>query len=438
MPTRVRPRFGAAVWALLVVALVLRLAFVVATPDYRLTGDARDYDRHASSIAAGHGYSKTLAYGRPTAFRPPGFPYVLAAVYRVAGVQDAPAQRRIDVARVAQALVGTIVVALIGLLAAQLWGRRIGLIALALAAIYLPLILVGGSVISEPLFDVFLLGALIAAVQHRRSAARYRFVVLTGALAGLAILTRANAIALLAPLAVAAWDGRPRWAWRSLGPPAVLVVVAALVVAPWTVRNAVVLHAFVPVSTQLGSALAGTYNDEARTDRRDPGSWRSVKHVAAYRSLWARVRQTPEPELERKLRTQALRYAADHPLYVAEVGWWSMRRTLDLAGLHRSRHTAASIGIEPGWATAGVVCFWVFGALALAGCATRRARRTPAFVWAVPVLMLLSVVFLVVETPRYRTPIDPFVILLAALALVAAAARARRPQAPPTRCSIGR
>jgi hypothetical protein len=33
--------------------------------------------------------------------------------------------------------------------------------------------------------------------------------------------------------------------------------------------------------------------------------------------------------------------------------------------------------------------------------------------------MYLSVVFLVVETPRYRSPIDPFVILLAALALTA-------------------
>jgi 4-amino-4-deoxy-L-arabinose transferase-like glycosyltransferase len=420
MTTRVQPRFGAAVWALLAVALVLRLAFAVATPDYRLTGDARDYDGHARSIAAGEGYSRTLAHGRPTAFRPPGFPYVLAAAYRVGGVQETPSQRRIHVARVAQSLIGTIVVALIGLLAAQLWGRRVGLIALALAAIYLPLILVGGSVISEPLFDVFLLGALIAAVQHRRSAARYRFAVLAGALAGLAILTRANAIALLAPLAVAAWDGRTRWTWRALGQPAALIVVAALVVAPWTVRNGVVLHAFVPVSTQLGSALAGTYNEEARTDRRDPGSWRSVQHVAAYRSLWARIRQTPEPELERRLRAQALRYAADHPLYVAEVGWWSTLRTLDLAGLHRSRATAATIGIEPGWATAGVFCFWVFGALALAGCATRRARLAPAFVWAVPVLMLLSVVFLVVETPRYRTPIDPFVILLAALALAAA------------------
>jgi NADH:ubiquinone oxidoreductase subunit K len=70
-----------------------------------------------------------------------------------------------------------------------------------------------------------------------------------------------------------------------------------------------------------------------------------------------------------------------------------------------------------------VICFWVFAILALLGAATARARRAPAYVWAVPALMFLSVVFLVVETPRYRTPIDPFVVLLAALALAALAGR---------------
>jgi hypothetical protein len=53
------------------------------------------------------------------------------------------------------------------------------------------------------------------------------------------------------------------------------------------------------------------------------------------------------------------------------------------------------------------------------------ARRTPAFVWSVPILMFLSVVFLVVETPRYRTAIDPFIVILAAMALCALVPRLR-------------
>ena len=37
-------------------------------------------------------------------------------------------------------------------------GRRVALVAMALAAVYLPLILVGGALMSEPLFAAFLLG----------------------------------------------------------------------------------------------------------------------------------------------------------------------------------------------------------------------------------------------------------------------------------------
>ncbi|MCW3045851.1 MAG: phospholipid carrier-dependent glycosyltransferase [Solirubrobacterales bacterium] len=428
------PWLAAGVLLLLVAALVIRLALVSATPGYVVTGDARDYDVHARSIAAGHGFSRTLAYGRPTAFRPPGYPYFLAGVYLLAGVDRADATRRVHAARVAQAIVGTVIVALVGLLAAQLGGAALGLVALGLAAVYVPLITVGGSVMSEPLFAVFMLGALAAAMQHRRSRHRYRYAVLAGVLGGLAILTRANALVLLLPLAIAAWDARPRLSRAALGPPAVLCVVALLVVTPWTVRNAREFHTFVPVSTQLGSALAGTYNDAARADTENPASWRALMHVPDYTSLFNAVRRTPEPVLERKLRAASFHYIGQHPGYVADVAYWNTVRTLDLAGLHRSRATAAVIGISRAWADAGVFCFWLFAVLAVAGGLTPRARRTPAFVWSVPALMFLSVVFLVVETPRYRTAIDPFIVILAAMALCALPRlRGRRDRAAPSR-----
>jgi len=283
-----------------------------------------------------------------------------------------------------------------------------------------PLILVGGAVMSEPLFAVAMLVALIAAVLHRRSAHRYRYAVLTGVLAGLSILTRANAIVLLAPLAFAVWDGRPRVARRSVGPPAALVAAALATLAPWTIRNAEVLHAFVPVSTQLGSSLAGTYNDAARHDPVDPGAWRAIKHVPQYAGLWREVRTTPEAVLERRLRHTALEYISDHPLYVAQVGFWNTLRMLDLDGRRRWRATAATITVQRRWADRGVLCFWAFAALAIVGAATARARRAPAWLWAVPLLLFLSVVFLAVETPRYRTALDPFVVLLAAVALTPA------------------
>jgi hypothetical protein len=141
--------------------------------------------------------------------------------------------------------------------------------------------------------------------------------------------------------------------------------------------------------------------------------------VPDYRYITGRWRQTPEPTIDHELRSAARRYIEDHPGYVARVAFWNTARMLDVAGLGWSRHTAATISIGPRWADAGVVCFWAFAALAIAGALTRRARQMPGYVVAIPVLLFLSVVFLAVETPRYRTGIDPFIVMLAGTALVA-------------------
>jgi 4-amino-4-deoxy-L-arabinose transferase-like glycosyltransferase len=419
---------------LLVLALVVRLGYVAATPGYQAINDAHNYDVHARSIAAGDGFARIgSGPSGQTAFRPPGYPYLLAGVYRLSGVERAQASTRYLAGRVANAVVGTVIVALIGVLSAQLFDRRVALVALSLGAVYLPLILVGGSLMSEPLFAALLLGALAAAVQHRRSAHRYRWVLGAGVLGGLAILTRANAAILLAPLVVAVWDARPRWSSRALAPLAALVAVALVTVAPWTIRNAVVLDSFVPVSTQLGTALAGTYNDAARTDHQHPASWRSLRRVPDYQYLVRRWHQIPEPVLERRLRAAALRYAAHHPTYVAEVAFWNATRMLDLAGMSWSRHTASTISIGPRWADACVVTFWLFAALAIAGALTSRGRQTPRYVAAVPALLFLSVAFLAFETPRYRTGIDPFIVMLVSVAFLAgwdASAARRRPTHP--------
>jgi len=411
--------------AIVAAAFAIRVAYVDATPGMKIVHDARDYDGHAVSIARGEGYSETLAL-RPTAFRPPGFTYLLAGVYHYTGVEDSPAADRVVVARRLQIVIGTVLVALIGLVALQVWGPIVALVAMGLAAVYVPFVTMSGTIMTEPLFAVFMLASLSAGIAARRSARPLPWALLAGALVGLATLTRANGLALLLPLGLAVWIGRPRFSLRALAPPVALVAVAVLVVTPWTIRNYRALHHFVPVTTQLGSGLAGTYNDEARTDPQHPASWRSLRRVKSYRDLMANYAQTNEAELEQKLRHRAERYALHHPLYVGQVVFWTTVRGLDLDGLDWARHTASTVSIGAKWANRGVYCFWLYALLAVAGAFTAAARRAPWYLWAFPALMYLSVVYFVIETPRYRTPIDPFIVMLAALALVAAGRRLAR------------
>lgn len=420
-------------WLLLALALVVRLGFIAATPDYRPGHDDRDYDRLACSLVEGGGYA---AFGpeptpsscgsppadtRPTAFRPPGFPFVLAAIYMAS--DPLPVDRWLA-ARALQALVGTLAVGLLGIVAAQIWGRRTALVTMGLGGVYLPLVVLGGSLITEPLMVTLMLGAIAATLAHRESRHPMRWIALAGLLAGLATLTRSNGAILLLPLAFATWTLRPRRSVRSLARPLLLVAVAAATVLPWTVRNAVALDDFVPVTTEVGSAFAGTYNDRAREDPVRPGAWRPP---ARLRELAPIVRDPDltESSEARRLVRHGLEYMADHPGYVLEVG---ARNTGRLTGLEGGadwwRFTARTISSTDAAGDAAAVCFFLFAALAVVGAFLPATRRAPPWLWAIPLVFWLSVILLVGET-RFRAPIDPFVVLLAAVALTSAWERRR-------------
>jgi hypothetical protein len=410
---------------LLAAALILRLGFLAATPGYTPQHDDRDYDRLACGLVAGKGYTRMGPpmrpkacgegpTGRPTAFRPPGFPMFLAAVYTVSeplGVD------RWLAARVAQAVLGTVVVALLGLVAWLLFGRRTALVAMALGAVFPPAIVLGGSLLTETLVCALMLAAIAAALADRRAGGDPRWLVLTGVLCGLAVLTRSNAPALIIPLLLAVAGAGERSLWARIGRAAALAAVAALVVAPWTIRNAVELDGFAPVSTEAGSALAGTYNDRAREDARRPGVWRPPRRLRELRSTLAGVRGD-EPAEQRALVGRSLRYMAGHPGYVASVG---VRNTWRLSGLSGSdwwQLSGRTLSLPHWTATFSALGSLAYLALAVAGAFTAAARSAPRWLWLMPALMLLSVVFVVGEM-RFRAQIDPFLVLLAALALTA-------------------
>jgi hypothetical protein len=242
-----------------------------------------------------------------------------------------------------------------------------------------------------------------------------RWLIAAGVLCELAVLTRSNAPALLLPLAIAVASAGERPLRARLGRAAALVGVAALVVAPWTLRNAVALDAFVPVTTEAGSALAGTYSDETRHDRDRPGTWKPPAHFRELRPVLDPVRRD-EPAEQRALLERSLRYMADNPAYVAEVGSRNLWRLSGLEGRDWWHFSGRTLSL-PGWpADVSGVAFLAFLALAAVGVFTAAARAAPRWLWLMAVLVLASVIFVVGET-RFRAPVDAFVVLLAALAV---------------------
>jgi 4-amino-4-deoxy-L-arabinose transferase-like glycosyltransferase len=387
--------------AILATALLVRLGLAVFYDPPPFSGDAADFARHAVALADEGSYPASIPTGGPTAFRPPGYPFALAAVYEAAGREDAP--------RVFGALLGTLAVALLGVVGLRLFGRRVALVAMAITAVFPPLVMVSVAQLSEALFIVLVLGALACVLA---APDRMRWVLAAGALAGAAALTRTNGLAILLPLLLAARGTRPRVA---------LLAAALVVIAPWSIRSSTALDTFVPTTTQPGFALAGAYNDVARTDEEHPAAWR-VPRMQPYAGLLKPAMN--EAELERAFRREAVDYALEHPTYPFVVVFWASARMLNVADATRDEASAREAGVGARFAAANRYAFWLLALLAVAGAFTRAARAAPRWVWLFPVLLWFGVAITIGST-RYRTPVDPFVILLAALALERASAAAR-------------
>ena len=430
MPRALR---AALIAVILIVALVLRLGAVQGTnASYRPKNDAGSYLTLASQIAHTGDYSLSHAPGRgaggtrgPTAYFAPGYPYFLAAVDLI----DGHTARRAGVihpARTAQAVLGTITVALIGLVAYELFGATAGLIALILAAVYPVGIELAETLVAENLLTPLVLAAVYCGLRVRRAGrapTAYGWVTGAGVLTGLATLTHENGALILLPLIAGVWAGRPHFTVRSLAAPALLILTTALTILPWTIRNEVVMHRFIPVSDETGITLVGTYNPASAAYRVVPYKWRIFYGIPGERPLIREASHLTEPQLGDKLQHQALHYISQHPTAPILVAFHNTLRLFELEGTFAWHASAEAMSLPPSTAWVGVVGFWIICLLALAGVSSRAVRAAPKWVWVVPFLLALSVVLVNVETPRFRAPVDPFLVILGAAALSAAVNR---------------
>jgi len=164
----------------------------------------------------------------------------------------------------AQVALGALLVPVVGRAAAHAFGPRAAILAAALTAFYPELVWYSAHYWSETVFLLLLWGAIERALAAD-AAASWRTAAVAGVLFGLATLTRELSLYLV-PL-VALWMARP-WAVganaagtkivlsrKRLVAAGALALATVLTVAPWTLRNALVFRAFIPVSTMGGLNL---------------------------------------------------------------------------------------------------------------------------------------------------------------------------------------
>lgn len=379
--------------------------------------DALWYSGQAQQIANGKGFEGPFVPG-PSAEHGPLTPLLLAPV---SGFTDPVGWQRLVLT-----IVGIATVALIGVLAARVAGWTVGVVAALLAAIYPNLWVNDTLVMSESLAALTVTAALLAAVSIPGSRRRSVTAASCGALVGLAALTRSELLLLVPLIALPVWrgdrhrsaDDRPPSGDRRSA--ALIVIGAIVVVAPWVVRNLVSFERPVLMTTNEGATLLGANCDDSYY-RPDIGGW----------SLWCVLDAGGPPDEEPSIRSARYRslafdHVADHTSRVPLVVAARIGRGLDLVGVQNLVDSDVAEG-RYRWADwAGVVAWWLLVLPMVLG--ARMLDRRTRWILLAPAISVFATIAVFYGGHRIRAPLEPVVVVLAAVALVAW--RARHSQAP--------
>jgi 4-amino-4-deoxy-L-arabinose transferase-like glycosyltransferase len=365
-------------------------------------GDWHFYQWQANLIADGRGFIEPYKFRfdhhvSPSAGHPPLYPLALSAVSLLGGTSEL-AHRSLGL------VLGAATIVLVGLLGRRAGGDRLGLVAAGLCAVYPLMVAVDGALMSETLYGPLIAVALLAAWRLLDHPGPW-IALGTGAAIALAALTRSEAL-LLVPLLAwpAAWRGGSGWPLRA----ALATLGCVLVLAPWTVRNADRFGAFVAVSTNDATVVAGA-NCPLTYGGVDLGGW-NIECISERR-------EDNEAEQAAIWRREARDYARDHvgrlPI-VAAVRFlrvwdlWQPRRQVMFAeGRHRRVEQA------------GVAVYFVFLVLGAVGAVALRRRGVPLLVLLAPAVAVSVSAVLGYGVPRLRHAFEIPLLVLAAAGILA-------------------
>lgn len=396
------------VLAALAAAFVCRLAFAFGYwQDKPLTRDEREYLDLAQQAARGQG----LRYGEGGAdrfARAPLYPLFVAAVLRLAGDERRELDATPGSLKLAQSALGAAAVWLIALLTARAAGDRAGATAAWLAAVYPPLGWISAYVFSETLYVVLALAAVLlldrgfeAAGGSERGAAA-RSIVVTGALCGLAALTRPAHLVFVA--CACAWLARR----RRIALAAALAAAAMVVIVPWTVRN----HRENGRVTLIAAEGGVTF-------------WTGNHPLARGEGDMAANPQLKLADLEFRRAHPGLSAEQLEPLYYRAALAWIREQPLDWAALVRRKLFYVLVPVGPSYRlhstryfVASIVSYGILLPLGVAGAwRLRRGPRPPRALGLFAASgVLTALIFMPQERFRISTLDPPLLVCAAALA----------------------
>ena len=359
----------------------------------------------ARNYLAGKGFSYFMVQGVdvPTAYMPPGYSWLLIALFSIFG--DRPGTYIF--LQIVQAASGVLLVYVVYRFTWLAWDEDTALVAALLSAVYPPFLYIPAEMHSINFYIVLLLGVTYYLFLLLEMRPRASYAVWAALLLGVLIYFRAEMLALLFIFAaLVLWQSRRQWCNA-----AVLILLPLAMLVPWAWRNYQVFGRPVLTTTAGGINLWYGHNRQANGTQRI--AWPSGQVVLPDVLLQQKIDAIPptseyELQLSGVYRSEAFQFARAN-----------IRREIQLAFNKLTyfwtidwNHPKARNLLYAGPTMALTALFWI-GALV--------ERRRLLGRYRVLVLLLLftncvAVVFFVL--PRYRLAIDPFLIPFAASALL--------------------
>ncbi len=378
-------------------------------------GDSYYYHYAANLLVAGKGfvnpfiyYSSTAHHQVQTAAWPPLFVFVLA-IPSVLGLKTFLATR------VWCCIIGAGGVLLCGFTGREIGGRRVGLIAAFLVAVYPNLWMSDELGLSEALSPLLVSAVLLCA---------YRFwkrpglgtVLGLGASIGLAALGRDElsllAVFILVPLVLMA--SALRWR-RRLALLAIGGLCALVIVGPWVGYNMSRFDDPVFISSGFGVTLASSNCAQLYSGPTE-GYW-SLECAVAVKQQVADPRHD-ESVQGAAAQADAWRFIDSHTNRLFPVEMARLGRAFALFHPLEQIRLDSTVETRPyRWALVGLGMYYALVALSVGGLVILRRRRVPIFpLLAVGLDVAISVALTFGQT-RYRTPFEVSLVLAAAVQL---------------------
>lgn len=279
-------------------ALLLRIAWVLwVDRDGFVLNDAMMYNANAVAITEGLGFRPPQ--GGPSAQWPPAYSTILAGLYWLFGYNPLWGE-------LFNAAIGAVTVVLLMLLIERVVDRRAAIVGGAMLAVLPGPILWTDLLVTETLYTaMFVLFLLVLA----HASPTWRWMIAIGAVIGLGALVRGEALTWALLPIVLFWRDIPKV--ELLKKLSVSAAAAIVCLAPWTIRNAIVMDAFVPVATNASATLWSGHHAGATGGQTYPPE-----------SYYQQFDQEPplrELQSGKALRNDAVRYMFTHPVHELQL-----------------------------------------------------------------------------------------------------------------------